>query len=371
METKSVTITDPLFDEAAIQAAGRALAEGALVVFPTETVYGLGASAVHPAAVDALSRLKNRTPDKPFTLHLADPQEAEPFSGPLPLVARRLMRRVWPGPLTLVVPDRRPERGKPPGLVEEAIYHAGTVGLRCPKHAVGQAILRAAGVPVVGTSANLGGRPAPRRASDALADLSGLVPLIVDSGPTAYAQASTVVLVNADDSYEVLREGAVPARRLQRLARTRILLVCTGNVCRSPMAAGLARHLLARRFGWPPQELSRHGIEVASAGTGAVFGYPASDNARRVMAERGIDITDHQSRPLTVDSLLASDYIWVMTRDHLEAAAGLAPEAAPRMVLVDPSGREVPDPMGGDAAAYRECTDQIEEALTERLAEIV
>jgi len=369
METKSITITDPLRDEESIRAAGRALAEGALVVFPTETVYGIGASAINPAAIEALSRLKNRTPDKPFTLHLADPKEAEQFAGPLPILARRLMRKAWPGPLTLVVPDRRPERGQ--GLVEEAIYHEGMVGLRCPKHAVAQAVLRAAGVPVVGTSANLAGRPAPHRAPEALVDLSGLVALVIDAGPTAYAQASTVVRVREDDSYEVVREGAVPARRLQRLARTRILLVCTGNVCRSPMAAGIARRRLARRFGCEPHELLRHGIEITSAGTGAVSGCPASENATRVMAERGIDITDHHSQPLTVDLLLASDYIWVMTKGHLETAVHLAPEATSRIALVDAGGREVPDPIGGDVEVYRECADRLEEALTERLAEIV
>lgn len=371
MQTRIVTITDPAWDQEAIRAAGRALAEGALVVFPTETVYGIGASAVNREAVDALSRLKGRAPDKPFTPHLADPAEAEQFSGPLPTVARRLIHKAWPGPLTLVVPDRRTDRRKPAGLIEDAVYHEGTVGLRCPKHAVGQAILRAASVPVVGTSANLAGRAAPRRAADALADLQGLVPLVVDAGPAAYAQASTVVRIHEDDSYEVLREGAVPARRLERLAHTRLLLVCSGNLCRSPMAAGLARRRLADRLGCDPEELRRHGIEVASAGTGAVFGYPASEHAVRVMDECGVDIRGHRSQPLTVDALLASDYIWVMTRSHLDAVRRLAPEAAPQTSLVDPGGQDVPDPVGGDAEAYRECADRLEEALAERLAEVV
>ena len=371
METKTVTITDPAWDEEAVRAAGRALAEGALVVFPTETVYGIGASAVNRAAVDALSRLKNRMPDKPFTLHLADPAEAERFSGPLPLVARRLIRKAWPGPVTLVVPDRRPDRTRPAGLVEEAIYHEGTVGLRCPRHAVGQAILRAAGVPIVGTSANLAGRPAPRKAADALADLSGLVPLVVDAGAAAYTQASTVVRIREDDSYDVLREGAVPARRLERLVRTRVLFVCSGNLCRSPMAEGLARTMLADRLGCEPQALSRHGLEAASAGTGAMFGYPASENAVQAMEERGIDIRGHQSQPLTVDALLAADYIWVMTRSHLDAVRRLAPAVASRASLLDPGGEDVPDPMGGDIEAYRECADRIAGALAGRLAEVV
>jgi len=372
METKTVTITEPAWDAQAVRAAGQALAEGALVVFPTETVYGLGASAVNRGAVDALSRLKERSPDKPFALHLADPTEAEPFCGPLPALARRLIRKAWPGPLALVVPDRRTDRTRPAGLVEEAIYYQGTVGLRCPKHAVGQAILRAAGVPVVATSANLAGRAPPRTAADALADLGGRVHLVVDAGPTAYAQASTVVRLREDDSYEVLRKGAVPARRLERLARTRVLLVCSGNMCRSPMAEGLAREMLADRLGCGPADLHRHGLEVASAGTGlAIFGFPASENAIRTMEERGIDIRGHQSRPLTVDALLAADYIWVMAQSHLDPVRKLAPEAAPRVSLLDPSGEDVSDPIGGAIEAYRDCADHIEGALAERLAEVV
>jgi protein-tyrosine phosphatase len=370
-ETNTVTITEPSWDEDAVRAAGKALADGCLVIFPTETVYGVGASAVHAGAVEDLSHLKNRTPDRPFTIHLAESEQAERFAGPLPRMARRLIRKAWPGPLTLVVPDRRPDRGRPPGLVEEAIYHEGTVGLRCVSHAVGRAVLRAAGVPVVGTSANLAGRPAPRRLAEALADLKGLVPLAIDAGPTQYAQASTVVRIRGEDSYEVLRKGAVPERRLERLARTRILLVCTGNLCRSPMAAGIARKILADRLGCSPEELQDRGIDVASAGTGAIYGYPASEKAIRAMAQRGIDIGEHRSQPLTVDSLLGADYIWVMARGHMDSVTNLAPEASPRVAMVDPSGRDVADPIGGDEEAYRRCAEHLEAALAQRLAEIV
>ena len=371
METRVLAATDPVRDSAAIREAGRAIAAGQLVVFPTETVYGIAANAANAEAVAALSQLKNRTPDKPFALHLADPDEAQRYAGPLSVLARRLIRKAWPGPLTLVLPDGRPHWGDPPGLVEEAIYYEGTVGLRCPAHAVGQAILRAAGVPVAGSSANLGGRKAPQRAREALADLAGKVPLVVDAGPTPYARASTVVRVADDGTYEVLREGAMTARRLARLARTRILLVCTGNLCRSPMAAGLAARMLADRFGCRPSELPNHGIDIESAGTGASAGFAASPSAVEAMQERGIDIQDHVSRPMTVDALLAADYIWVMMQGHLDAVRQMAPEAADRAALLDPSGQSVMDPIGGDLDVYRACAAHLEKAVAARLSEIV
>jgi len=371
METRFLTATDPEAQADAIREAARALASGSLIVFPTETVYGVGASVMSAEAVAALEQLKGRTPDKPFTLHLADPHEAERYAGPLPLVARRLAQKTWPGPLTLVVPDRRPHRGEPAGMIEDAVYYQRTVGLRCPRSAVGQAILRASGVPVAGSSANLGGRPAPRDAHEALADLRGKVAVIVDAGPTLHARASTVVRVREDDSFEILREGAITARRVERLARTRVLFVCTGNICRSPMAVGIAARMMADRLGSAPEELPLHGVEIASAGTGAAAGLPASTSAVQVMDEQGIDIRGHQSRPITVDALLAADYIWVMTESQRECVVRLAPESASRAALVDSSGEDVSDPVGGTMEDYRACARHLNKALAARMAEVV
>ncbi len=371
MDTRTVVITDPASDREPVRDAGAVLARGGLVVFPTETVYGLGASAVSPDAIEALSHVKARRSNKPFTLHLAEPGEAETYAGPLPTAAARLARKLWPGPLTLVVPDRRPGGSAAPDLVEDAVYYKGTVGLRCPDHAVASAILRSAGVPVAATSANRRDRPPPRQAAEALADLEHRVALVVDAGPTRYAAPSTVVRVEADDAYQVLREGAVASHRIARLVRTTILLVCTGNMCRSPMAAGLARRILADRLGCRPEALPDRGIDIVSAGTAAAAGAGASDNAVQAASERGVDLRGHRARPMTVDLLLAADYIWVMTRGHRDTAVRLAPSAAPRVALLDPGGDDIADPIGGDLDCYRACARRLEEALTQRLQEVV
>ena len=371
MDTRTVTITDPASDAEPIRQAGAALAGGRLVVFPTETVYGLGASAASAEAVEALNRLKERSPAKPFTLHLASPSEAGTYAGPLPTSARRLAQKVWPGPLTLVVPDRRPAEGRRPDLVESAVYRDGTVGLRCPDHAVASAILASAGVPVVASSANLRGHAPPHRAADALADLRNRVALVVDAGPTPLAVPSTVVRVRSDGTHEVLREGALTAHRVARLARTTILFVCTGNMCRSPMAVGLARRRLAERLGCRPDELADRGIEVESVGTAAAAGAGPSENAVLAAREHGVDIRRHRTRPMTVDALRAADYIWVMTRGHREAVTRMAPEVASRVTLVDPAGADIADPIGGDLARYQACARRLDAALAERLQEIV
>jgi len=269
-----------------------------------------------------------------------------------------------------VVPDRREGKSAGPRIVADGIYYEGTVGLRCPSHPVGRAILRAAGVPVAASSANAAGHPPPQEAGQALAEFNGKVPIVVDSGPTPYARPSTVVRIGEDDSYEVLREGAITSRRVARLARTRILIVCTGNVCRSPMAAALAKRMLADRFGCEPEELEDRGMEVTSCGTGASGGLPVSRHAAEILAERGLQADDHRSQPMTVDAVLAADYIWVMTRGQGDAARALAPEARGRVTLLDPDGQDIEDPMGGEHGEYRTCLARLERAVARRLEEI-
>lgn len=370
MKTRILKASDPAHEAEAVREGAEGLARGELVVFPTETVYGLGASAVHPAAVEAIHALKERPPEKPFSLHIPDPELAEQYAGRLSPAARRLVAKAWPGPVTLVLPDRRERGSMPQGLLEAGVYYEGTVGLRCPSHRIGRDILRQAGVPVIASSANLAGRPPPHEADQALSDLDGRVPLVVDAGQAQLARPSTVVRVQVDGSFEVLREGAVTARRIARLATTRVLFICTGNLCRSPMATGLARQKLAEREGCAPELLETHGIAVTSAGTGAAAGHPPSDNAIRAMERRGIDIRHQRSRPMTVDLLLAADYIYVMTRGHLQTVRRVAPEVASRAALIDPEGAEVRDPIGGDLDAYEACAAHLEAALERRIQEI-
>jgi len=371
ISTRRLTIEDPATEADRVREAAEALAEGRLVVFPTETVYGVGASAADPAALAALSRLKNRPPEKPFSLHLAEPSEAPRWAGPLPRPAAALARKLWPGPVTLVVPDRRDDQARAAGPSDPAVYHKGMVGLRCPDHPVASAILREAGVPVAATSANPRGLPPPLSAQEAADYLDGQVAVLVDGGPTRHQAASTVVRVEADGRLSVLREGAVAAHRVRRLARTTLLFVCTGNLCRSPMAAGLARKFLAERLGCRPEDLGDRGFEVASAGTGAGAGASASAHAVRAAAERGVDIRSHRSQPVTVDLLRSADYIFVMTEAHRRAVEPLDPGIGHRIALLDPEGGDIPDPIGGDLEVYRDCAERLERAVAHRIEEVL
>ena len=192
-------IVDPrAVDPAAIAQAAACLRDDGVVAFPTETVYGLGARADHPAAVARLVAVKGRPPEKPFAVLVADADAARLLADISSPSARRLVQCFWPGPLTLIAPSRA--GGTTTG--------GGTIGLRCPDHPIAQALVRAAGVPIAAPSANRSGTAESRTAAGVLAVLDGAIDLVLDGGPAHAGQPSTVVDVTGT-SWRVVRAGAL------------------------------------------------------------------------------------------------------------------------------------------------------------------
>lgn len=190
-------------DPAAILEAAAVVRRGGLVAFPTETVYGLAADATNPKAIERLSHVKGRPPDKPYSLHLHDATQIAQFVSSVPPLAEQLMRRFWPGPLTIVMLGKDGKR----------------VGFRVPDHPVARAFLQACAVPVVAPSANRSGSPPPTDAQEVLAALDGALDCVLDAGPTRMGRESTVVEV-ADGRVVILREGAVAKDAILSVART-------------------------------------------------------------------------------------------------------------------------------------------------------
>lgn len=356
----------------AISEAAQCLASGGLVVFPTETVYGVGADATNPDALNRLRAVKQRSEQKPFTVHIGSRSEITRFVPNLAGMGQRLVQKAWPGPMTLLF--HLADVGSAPVIQEtsaehiQAMYHDGTIGIRCPDDYIAAGVLTEAGVPVVAASANPAGEPAPTDADHALKMLDGQVDLVLNAGRTRYEKASTIVRVD-DDGYEILREGVLDERTIRRLTQVTFLMVCTGNTCRSPMAEGLLRRLLAEKLNCSENELSDRGYLVESAGTAGFDGMPASAPAIEAMRRRGIDIAGHRASALTLETIHRADYILTMTAGHRDVVSAIAGESQGYCRTLN--DQDIEDPIGGDEEIYARCADRIEQALRLRLEEIL
>jgi protein-tyrosine phosphatase len=346
------TVAGALPPEEALR-MGRALRAGAILGLPTETVYGL---AIREDRVDALLAAAQGNLESqagPIAIHLPDRGSACRHVASCPIPAERLMDRYWPGPLTLVLKDARGE----------------WIGLRLPARQATRDILRRAEVPVVMAAAARPGEPPAVDAASVERLFPSLPTAIVDDGPSELGQASTIVRIGKG-TFEVLREGILTTSEVRRTAGRRVLLVCTGNTCRSPMAVGLLRRALARKLGLGDRELDRFGYSVESAGLVAHGGAPPTSHAVEILREEGIDISLHRTRTLSREMIRDSDLVLAMTEAHLSLVRELAPECDHKVQLLDPEGEDVPDPFGGEREAYRACLERIRrgvESVVEKL----
>ena len=209
METRIFHATEETKTKEAVSTAAAIIRTGGLVIFPTETVYGLGANGLDAQAAARIFQAKDRPQDNPLILHVADPSELEVFCRDIPDSTRLLADRFWPGPLTMVLYRRN--------IVPDVVT-AGldTVAVRCPSHPVARELIRQAGVPLAAPSANRSGRPSPTRFSHVMEDMNGRVEGIIDGGDCTVGVESTIVDLT-EDKPRLLRPGGISLEQLQEV----------------------------------------------------------------------------------------------------------------------------------------------------------
>ncbi len=340
----------------------RHLAEGRLVALPTEATYEIVASALDGGAAAAI-RVFATAEQLPAAVlndfaNLGDWLPLLRGAGP------RLFRKMGAGPITLSA-DAGFNDGHWRYLPEAArlmLVREDRLGVRWPGHPIWDE-LRRSGLPLL--SVPLAGGAS---AEDAARLAAECVACVIDAGPTQFGALPSIVQVDGRRC-RVVHERALTSEQIDDLALCRVLFVCTGNTCRSPMAERLCARLLADQLGCAPHELKQHGFCVQSAGLAAMMGQEASPDAVRVLADLGADLSPHRSRSATMEMLLWADHVFAMTASHAYALASLPRAPAPR--LLSPQDNDVPDPIGGGLADYRTCAEQIIQCLQQRLPELL
>ena len=270
--------------EAAVAAAARILAEGGLVAFPTDTVYGLGADATNPAAIAHLYQAKGRPAFNPLIAHVGDIAAARRiarFDAP----AMALAEAFWPGPLTLVLP-----RTEACAVADLATAGLETIAIRVPAHPVAREILRLFGGPVVAPSANLSGHVSPTTAAHVQSDLSGRIDLIVDGGAVAVGVEST--LVGCFEEPMLLRPGGLPRADIERVLGRALLQPPPDSDSDSgqPLAPGmLASHYAPRAKVRLKAVNLEPGEALLAFGLGAISGIDAASAVMNLSPRGDLD----------------------------------------------------------------------------------
>ena len=223
---KSTIIKHPLLEENFIK---KAIENHELIVFPTETVYGLGASIYDPIAVQKIFTTKGRPQDNPLIIHIADLNQLDSLVTDVNEHAKKLMGAFWPGPLTLVLP----KSASVPAMITAQLP---TVAIRMPKDALAREVIKAAGVPLCAPSANLSGKPSGTTFEAVYRDFYGKVGIFVDGGIPEYGIESTVIDMTTKIP-TILRPGAVSVEAIENILG--MVVVSSSKVDKAPKSPGM------------------------------------------------------------------------------------------------------------------------------------
>lgn len=332
----------------------QALAEGELAALPLEGSYALTALATHAEAVARLEQAASTSTEG--CLILASTAAAADFLPLLTPTQERLLQRAWPGPVVFRFPGALSAglgAELPTAAQRQAAPEAQLQLLVTAEEAVVE-LLRLLPGPLL---ARLPVSPETVVEDVSQADWS-TADVVLQVGPLAPPGVTTAVRV-VGEQRRVERQGLANLEAIREAGCETFLFVCTGNTCRSPMAAAVFRKLLAARLQCREEDLLTQGYRVISAGLAATSGQPASPEAVRLIEQSGGRLHDHLSQPVSARLLEQADFVFTMTHLHRATILQHYPELSPRVRTLADDGNEVVDPIGQGMDEYQRCLQQI------------
>lgn len=234
MDTIIEKVDPAHIDTDVMEQAGKLIAEGELVAFPTETVYGLGGDALDPDASRRIYAAKGRPSDNPLIVHIADFDDMKRVAREVPEQAKKLADVFWPGPLTMIV-------WKSDAVPEATTGGMQTVAVRMPNHPVALELIRRSGCLIAAPSANTSGRPSPTEAQHVAEDLSGKIAMILDGGPVGIGIESTIIDLT-EEKPMILRPGYITPEMLSEVLQEEVVIdpgIIAADDTRKPKAPGM------------------------------------------------------------------------------------------------------------------------------------
>lgn len=234
METQIIKINKENLDSIEMDEAGKLIAAGELVAFPTETVYGLGGDALDPEAAHKIYSAKGRPSDNPLIVHIAEYEDMYKVGRNIPPQAKLLADAFWPGPLTMIVE-------KSDNVPYATTGGMDTVAVRMPNHPVALALIRKSGCLIAAPSANTSGRPSPSKASHVAEDLSGKIAMIIDGGEVSIGIESTIIDLT-EKTPMVLRPGYITPKMLSDVLGEEVIIdpgIIAADDTKKPKAPGM------------------------------------------------------------------------------------------------------------------------------------